>query len=176
MLSSLRVYFLRIRDWQLFPLILVAFVIGIPQCFTIYSSRHWILVAALFASASTWPLLAWCWSIGTFFNSGVKPEFQSPTGFFHFSVIFSALYFGLVLVADLKFPPWLWPLHVVSMLSNLYTIYFVSKALALVRSTNTRSVNNQSVLFLLLLFFPIGIWFVQPMVNRLYAETRGVSP
>lgn len=59
-------------------------------------------------------------------------------------------------------------LHLISMFGMFYGLYFNAKALKSV--TNKREVvfREFSKSFYLMWFFPIGIWFIQPTVNRLF--------
>jgi hypothetical protein len=54
------------------------------------------------------------------------------------------------------------------MVCNFYVLYFVSKSLVLAERSKPASFYDYAVPFLMILFFPIGIWMIQPRVNRLY--------
>ena len=55
-------------------------------------------------------------------------------------------------------------------LSMLFNLHFVSKSLALAEMQRPLSFYDYAGPFFLLWFFPIGIWFIQPRINRLYAD------
>jgi len=53
-----------------------------------------------------------------------------------------------------------------------YGLYFVSKSLVMAETGERASFFNCLGPFLLLWFAIIGVWFIQPRVNRLYTEKR----
>jgi hypothetical protein len=64
------------------------------------------------------------------------------------------------------------PAHLLSMAGIAYSIYFVAKALKSVERQSPTRFNDSRREFLLLWFFPVGIWLIQPRVNRLFAPSR----
>jgi hypothetical protein len=56
----------------------------------------------------------------------------------------------------------------------VYVLYFVAKNLVLAETGKAASCSDQNVIvtFFLFWFFPLGAWFVQPKVNRLYREAE----
>jgi uncharacterized RDD family membrane protein YckC len=54
------------------------------------------------------------------------------------------------------------------MFCMLYLLYFVSKNLVLAETRKPASFPDYAGPFFLIWFFPIGIWFTQPRINRLY--------
>jgi len=56
-----------------------------------------------------------------------------------------------------------------------YGFYFVSKSLMLAERGDSISFRNYAGLFVLIWFFPIGVWVVQPRVNLLYADKKNAS-
>jgi hypothetical protein len=57
-----------------------------------------------------------------------------------------------------------------------YNLYFVAKTLVLAETGKSASFYNYAGPFFLIWFFPIGVWFVQPRINRLYSEKRIAEP
>src|SRR6266496_5324966 len=68
------------------------------------------------------------------------------------------------------------PLHVFAMVCMFYLLYFVSKSLVLAETSKPASFYDYAGPFFLLWFFPVGIWIVQPRVNRLYSERKNAEP
>ncbi len=64
------------------------------------------------------------------------------------------------------------PVALSSRVLHVYDLYFVSKSLALAETSRPVSFYDYAGPFFLIWFFPIGIWFTQPRVNRLYAERK----
>ncbi len=61
-------------------------------------------------------------------------------------------------------------LHLFSMFCIFYTIYFVAKTIKTVELQREVEFGNFIGEFFLLWFYFIGIWIIQPKINRLYKE------
>jgi len=60
------------------------------------------------------------------------------------------------------------PLHLFSMFCIFYCLYFTAKALKTVDSQRSVTFNDFAGEFFLIWFFPIGIWMIQPRINKLF--------
>jgi hypothetical protein len=60
------------------------------------------------------------------------------------------------------------PLHLFSMFCIFYSLYFIAKALKTVESQKTVSFSDFAGEFFLIWFFPIGVWIIQPRINKLF--------
>jgi len=69
----------------------------------------------------------------------------------------------------------IFPLHLLAMFCLFYLLYFVSKSLVLAETCKPASFNEYAGLFFLIWVFPIGVWFIQPRINRQYAESLCAS-
>jgi hypothetical protein len=65
------------------------------------------------------------------------------------------------------------PLHFFAMFCLFYDLYFVSKNLVMVETGKRVTFYDYAGPFFLIWFFPIGIWFIQPRINRLYEQKAG---
>ena len=63
------------------------------------------------------------------------------------------------------------PLHLFSMFCIFYCLYFNAKALKTVELQKPVTFSDFAGEFFLIWFFPIGIWIVQPRINRLFDTT-----
>jgi len=121
-------------------------------------------------------LVGMAWSARLFLTSIEKPELRTETASFRFALVYPAIYmvpFVLVLVAGLPVSgAIIVPLHLLCMLCLLYDLRFVSKSLALAERGKPASFYDYAGPFFLIWFFPIGVWFVQPRINRFYAEQQ----
>jgi len=61
------------------------------------------------------------------------------------------------------------------MFSLLYNVYFVSKTLVQAETGKPASFYDYAGPFFLLWFFPVGVWFTQPRINRLYEQHTSAS-
>jgi hypothetical protein len=124
----------------------------------------------------TFCFIGWFWSLGAFLRGIVDPALQLKMGFFRFAVIYALIYmpvfvalFDSIATHPLLFG-FIFPLHLFATYCIFYLLYFVSKSLVLAESGKSASFYDYSGPFFLLWFFPIGIWIVQPRINRLYEQ------
>jgi hypothetical protein len=175
-------FFLRAKHWQIFLLLFAAPTVAEFSAVGVISAtiRSWydfgpggfffLGVMALYLLC----FLAWFGSMGLFFRSIVKPELRMDTQFFRFALVYPVVYvpiFLFLVIPDTRVPVWIiLPLHLACMVCLFYLLYFVSKNLVLAETGKQVSFYEYASPFFLLWFFPIGVWIVQPKVNRLYAE------
>jgi len=118
--------------------------------------------------------------MGAFVNSIVQPELRMKSGFFRVALIFPLCYFVFFIATFQNPSPGLLgvilPLHVFAMACMFYLLYFVSKSLVLAETSEPASFYDYAGPFILLWFFPVGIWIVQPRVNQLYSERKNAEP
>jgi len=62
------------------------------------------------------------------------------------------------------------PLHLFSMFCMFFLIYFSARTLRTAELDRKAGVNDYIGEFFLFWFFPIGIWFIQPRINKLVSE------
>jgi hypothetical protein len=176
-------FFLHAKHWQMFLLFFVCIVGQFAGPIAIISAapspgalwRAQIVGIAL-AAISEIVFLSWLWFIGSFLCSVVQPRLKPSESFFRIAIIYP-LVFGLVELAfivraDPRPFGVIVPLALVAFVCLIYDLNFVAKALALAEVGKSRVFGD----FALLWFFPIGVWFIQPRVNRLYNARGNLSP
>jgi hypothetical protein len=67
------------------------------------------------------------------------------------------------------------PLHLFSMFCIFYCLYFNAKALKTVEWQKPVTFSDFAGEFFLIWFFPIGIWIIQPRINKLFDTTVGAD-
>jgi hypothetical protein len=170
-------FFLRARSWEIFlllfglmsvsPILIFSSTIGE----TGKVSPLFFGLMVLFAIC----LNAWFWAVGSFLNTIVRPTLRPGVRLFRFAVIYPIVY---IAVFSFFFPPQpavfavIFPLHLLAMFCMFYLLNFVSKNLALAETGRDVTFYDYAGPFFLLWFFPIGVWTVQPRINRLYAEGK----
>jgi hypothetical protein len=182
MTNAITSFFLRAKHWQLFLLLAVVpmiaeFAVAVSLPMTVRSWREFTRVDFFFVAATTLYMLcflAWFWSLGSFLNSIVKPELKLKTTFLHIALIYPAIYMPFFLAVFFDLKPELFmvvlPLHFFAMFCIFYLLRFASKTLALAETGRTVSFYDYAGPFFLLWFYPVGVWIIQPRINRLYAE------
>jgi hypothetical protein len=180
--------FLRAKHWQIFLLLCGAMFVGdaalmSPTAMTAQPAAQLWKISPLFAIMTVLCMvvfLGWLWSMGSFLSSIVQPSLRLATGFFRFALFFPAVYFAVFIAIFPGFTPSAFaiiiPLHLFAMFCMLYLLYFVSKNMVLAETGKSVSFYDYAGPFFLIWFFPIGIWIVQPRLNRLYAERRNSEP
>lgn len=83
-------------------------------------------------------------------------------GIFHFFLSQSGDSTGIIAMGIIM------PMHLLSMFCLFYCIYFIAKALRSVELNRLVTFSDFAGDFFLIWFFPIGIWIIQPRINRLF--------
>jgi len=178
-------YFLKMKAWLLFlfsfgiPFILmliniiIAIIIGKPLL--IFISDNILLLLSLIV------FMSWIWAIGTRIDKKIPEDLRMKPGLFKFCVIYSIIYmlifsaFALLLVAEIINPGLnfiiIIPFHLLAMFSTLYCDYYIAKNIVMAEKKERVGISSYLPYFILMWFYPIGIWFIQPKVNRIFANT-----
>lgn len=181
--KTIETFFLRAKDWQI---LLLLFVVPLLVEVNATPLRSWndlnattvlyLTVMSLYVLS----FLAWFWSMGSFLSSIVDPALRLSTRFFRCALLYPLLYalvlFGFALPPSV-FPAMaiILPLHLFAMFCLFYDMYFVSKNLALAETGKPASFYDFAGPFFLIWFYPIGIWFVQPRINRLFTQRSAAT-
>jgi hypothetical protein len=127
---------------------------------------------------------AWLWVAGSFLTTVTIPSLRPKLRFFRFAVLFLALYFFVAIAIfqnifqhKINLPDTVLnvlaalfiPLLFLAIISVLYVLYFVSKSLLLAEARRPVSVLDYTGAFFLVWFPLVGVWVVQPRINRLFA-------
>lgn len=179
-------FFLTAKHWQLFLLLMGAMFIaqsmmvvntpapGSPAAFQKIVARFFVVMIFFMGF-----FLAWLWALGRFLSSLAPPDLRLNVTWFKLSLIYPLGYIVLLGIAmqrtPVQFPTWIIPLHLLAMFCMFYNLYFVAKSLRLAELQRPSDSYDYSGPFFLLWFFPVGIWLVQPKVNRLYALHPNVN-
>lgn len=185
-MKTIEAFFLRAKHWQLFLLIIVAFVVEEVVAAVMpvnISSAANVGAAGLVWGVSTAlgmvGLVGWFWALGTFLNSVNSERLRLKMGFFHFALIYPIAYIcaagPFFLNPNLSMIAIIFPLHFFAMFCLFYDLYFAAKSLAMVETGRRATFYDYAGPFFLMWFFPIGIWFIQPRINRLYSQGTKVN-
>ena len=183
-LKGITSFFLRAKHWQIFFLVfgvyfagqmaLVGSILVVPHSQEVFSKGGFL--AGLVMTFSTLGLFVWFWSLGSYFNSIVQPELRMKSGFFSVALIYPPFYSFFFVATFQSSSPRLFgliiPLHLFAMVCMFYLLYFVSKSLVSAETSKPALFYDYAGPFFLLWFFPVGVWIVQPRVNRLYSTQR----
>ena len=166
-------FFLRLKAWQLFLLIF-----GLPcGLFWMKDVPMAIVLIATLVSASVF--MGWLWRLGIQLNKKVPEKIRMKSGLFRFSIIYIAIYmsccfvvFTLTETGNLasSIVAIILPFYFFGLFCGLYGCYFISKNFAMAERKQEVIFPDFARLFFLLLFFPIGVWSIQPRVNNIFQD------
>lgn len=184
-MNAIQNFFLRARHWQIFLPVLACWCLGTVATLRSMASADPFgnllpFLVAMEVSAAI--LAAWLWSIGEMLGSAIPSALMMNVSFFRFAVallpfyfpIFAVFFVGLNMRLSaslvLASSAVIVLLHFLAMFCQLYSWYFVSKSLVLAERLRPVRFSDYQAALLGLWFFPVGIWFIQPRINRLYAK------
>jgi len=177
-------FFLKAKAWQIFLLIVVVpfgfqSTIMVSIISSIETNPELIFkVMPLLTIVFMGVFLLWFWSLGVGLNKRLPEEIQPKIRFFKFGIIYSAVYMLLFQALFIVFAAGggkgggymaiIFPLHLFAMYCIFYALHFICKNLAIFEEQQTVKFSTFAGTFFLLWFFPIGIWFIQPRINKVY--------
>jgi hypothetical protein len=196
MVKTVGRFFLRARHWQLFLLIFCTGLLGprlpaLAQAFGASGTAREAggLAGQVLTAVGALGWLAWLGSVGMFLNARNRPSKSGPSRFIQFALIFIGAYLlaldvfvpgssaltsaaGATSMGTFAFLIFYVALPLVTVLCALYAFYFDAKNLVMAERPGPVGFRDYAGPFALILFFPLGVWFVQPGINRLYAQTK----
>ncbi len=132
--------------------------------------------------------LGWFWSISNGLQQIIPQNIKMNTKYLKFSIYYAFIYIVLICIflffqftkfisidnTDEHFSSsftivfgLIVPFHLFAMFSIFYSLYFTAKTIKTVELQRDVRLSEFIGEFFLLWFYPIGIWFIQPRVNRL---------
>jgi hypothetical protein len=69
----------------------------------------------------------------------------------------------------------IFPLHLLSMFCIFYCLYFVSKTFKTVELQRETTFSDFAGEFFLIWFYPIGLWVLQPKINKMVGSTSNIA-
>lgn len=182
--------FLKAKHWQIFmvtiglPIILE--FIAIPVMIAGNNPTIIMRVMPIIMTFFIIGFFGWFWAIATGLQykvpEGVKMKVKKFNIFFFIPLIYIVFAFGLMgTIFDSttetgkelsggqigEFIGIVVPLHLFSMFCIFYCLYFVAKTFKTVELQREVTFSDFAGEFFLFWFFPIGIWIVQPKINKM---------
>ena len=114
--------------------------------------------------------------MGSFLSSISESSLKLNIHIFRFAIIFPTLYLFMA-------PPFFLSssspvlesielsLHLLALCCLLYVFYSVSRSFVTVEKGDAVTLNDYALTLLVLFFSFVGIWLIQPRINRLYARS-----
>jgi len=181
-INTIGSFFLRAKHWQIFLVVFGLYLLGqiLVMSYFISSSgrvdisgKYGILFGIVMGLSAS-GLIFWLWCLGAFCNAIVDGALRLRSKFHGVAAIYPPFYFVFFVARLESFGGnslgIIVPLHLFAMFCMFYLLYFASKSIVLAEKHKPVSFYDYAGPFFLLWFFPVGIWLVQPRINRLYAE------
>ena len=190
------IVFLKLKHWVLFVVLILTSYISVNYMFELIDFNQTEIISNVFAIINLLFFYGWLWSIVMVLKSEVPKKdtilIKKFIFFFCITVVLSIIITtSLEVIIDkiikqidsqstspitkglnaLVAMPFLIRLYVIfySVLNLFFliTIYFTSKILKTIELNEKVKFRQFISYFLLMLFYPIGIWFIQPKLNLL---------
>lgn len=187
--------FLRMKHWQLFCLLLVLPFVSIVT-FILYVSTLLMsgreealqievfipIVVLMFANYLCY--YAWLWTLGSFSISRLPDTIKKSRTLFTAAIIYPLCYiptFFWIMFSSVVnsskdvFQHYfliIFAFHILAIFCNFYIFYFIAKMFKQAELQRRATVSEYLGEIFLLWFFYIGIWILQPRVNKLYEESQ----
>ncbi len=140
-----------------------------------------IIKVMAFNLAANLLYLIWVWAVGEVMQKKIPDTFRDQRPRFRLFfilqwVLLVLLIGGIFLITwnmfddTLKFS-WLFllmfPLSIASLAINAFFLYYASKIIKTAELQREVTFKDHTNEFIMLWFYPIGVWFIQPLINKL---------
>lgn len=175
--------FVRLKHWQLF-LILVVLPIFLPSdnsASLAISFIIWLIIGGV--------MFGWLYSTGVNLHKKLPQSMSMNLSVFKSMILIPLVYIVAIstyFASSLQAQPngqvqlssgffrLIFTIHLLAMFCILYCFYFNAKSLKAVEWQKPVTFSDYAGEFFLIWFFPIGIWFIQPRINKLF--DRSLQP
>lgn len=156
---------------------------GEPDLNLVFGSMKYLMGIAFISMIVYW---IWYWSVGVGLQHKIPAEVKTSPTLFKVFLLFPAIYlviaslFALTMIGQLSnFGPrvqpsinpmilmLIIPFHFFSIFCVFYCIYHVAKTIKTVELQRKVTFSDFIAEFFLVWFFPIGVWILQPTINKL---------
>ncbi|GAB3201670.1 hypothetical protein GCM10027293_24900 [Pontibacter aydingkolensis] len=125
----------------------------------------------------------WLWWLGLYFYRRLPGSINITAVFFNLGALYFALYILLLIytlgivhesIIDGTLPlgmlALLIPMHLFATFCYLYVVYFVARSIVSAAQQRVVAFHEFVLVLVQVLFLPIGIWFLQPRLNKFNSE------
>lgn len=165
-------FLLTLKHWQLFLAIII-----FPVIFPWDIITHEIDLGSF---AFAFLAVAWFYTITTHFHKKLPADVTMDLTRYKIFTIVPFVYIMMLFIStptmsinsDSDAFIWVLPIHLFSVYCIFYCLYFTAKTIKSVELQRPVVFGDFAGEFFLLWFFPIGIWIIQPKINRLFMEDQ----
>ena len=156
-------FLLKLKAWQLFLLIVVPIAI-----------KSSIFFYEVFALLGGLLYLTWVYEIGIAMHSFISEQPKKPRNIY-FKISFTFMVLSLIIHYILSYvhPVDFYFSFTLAIILVICMLYFVGFSGRMLESKITGRIENRSdslKAMLFIYFFPIGIWYLQPIINQIVAK------
>lgn len=177
-------FLLKLKRWQFFillvgfPLVIQMALIFAPVLVNRISSEmthNLITIKELFFGIL---YLGWLYTLGTKLHAKLPNQVKMNLQIFLLFLTIPCVYMLSILIYisasggminnTMQVTPIILPIYLISIFCALYNMYFIARALRTVELHRPVTFGEWASDFFLICFFPIGIWMLQPRINRIF--------
>ena len=171
---------IKLKHWQIFIVLGTGYILNLVLSginFTIgnvTSSELSIMIGII----TIFLFFLWVLTIGLYLNSIPDNPYKFNKWILVLSISFSIMGYSELLFERLGNENYILPVWISFVLTLLtffglfYTFYNVSKSLKSIELDKESNLSEYIISAILLFAFPIGVWFIQPRMNRIYYENE----
>ncbi len=162
------IFFLKMKSWQLFSLFMILLVVT-PEIVASsdFPEKSFAILNFIFVSL----YLGWIWAAIHGARKQLPEEIMrsSPLGV-DISIIYIICYMiSLIFMSeDASVSSWLILLHLLAVGFLFYLFFYAAKTITQINLSEEVSFGEYLPIAFAFWFFPIGVWFIQPKLNRIY--------
>ncbi|MDR2206915.1 MAG: hypothetical protein LBE36_12260 [Flavobacteriaceae bacterium] len=174
--------FLKLKHWQLFvlqtviPIVLEIIVIVIMAVSNNFSLMRVFFPFIMILFMGTF--FGWFYAMGKNLNKKLPDTVKMSLAKFQWFLIIPIVYmiFLVVFMPAINKSPnpiafiYIIPAHLFSMFCIFYCLYFVAKSFKAVELQRPVTFSDYAGEFFLLWFYPVGVWIIQPKVNKMFGD------
>jgi glucan phosphoethanolaminetransferase (alkaline phosphatase superfamily) len=181
-------FLLRAKHWQVFVLtngipLLLAF--GFIPAVLLGSPSTVTTLAGLAVVIGVCSQLCWYYAVGDYLYKRLPDTVRMPIGLFRICTVYPAVYILAVMAAFVLWIQHIFsgpvsalpfvilliiPFHLLAMACLFFQVYFIAKTLKAVENQKDVTVSDYIGEFVLVWFFFVGIWLLQPRINKMFSE------
>jgi hypothetical protein len=182
---------LHLKHWQLFLLFfgipIILQLIFMVRIVTSHNPGVGFFMFPLIMVVYMGLFFGWFYALGTNLHKKLPPTIHMNLKIFKLFMLVPVLYiftlavfmfslFSRLIAHHSSFNPgWMGlivPIHLFSMFCIFYCLYFNAKSLKAVEWQRPVTFSDFAGEFFLIWFFPVGIWIIQPRINKLFEEAE----
>ena len=181
---------LQLKHWQLFTLLIgIPFILQIITFGSVVATndpKTLVIVFPIIMIIYLGLFFGWFYSMGTNLHKKLPTSVNMNLTKFKIFLIIPILYIFLLSLYQIGMiskigtneqpnPAYfaaIIPIHLFSMFCIFYCLYFIAKVFKSVELQKPVTFSEFAGEFFLLWFFPIGIWIIQPRINKMFETNR----